>query len=397
MIVMLGLLALGLASAPRCEGATETLEPLADHLPPAVFTADHQVWLRTVIGELPGLTGQLATLPAGSEPSKVAALRARIAMLQAERQDLEAHQHLWQTYRQEMDSTTPSFVQGGKPAPTLDRAALLKLCHVYLNGAEFIRAAAFDESVEPDATESISSSPAQGGAPTPTLESQVAPSANEWEYLADRFERLLRTAQTSKGADGIAPELPRVGEVAGAGRYFTNWPQAHSSVVDESTVTQARALLSDFCPWGAQTYRILAASGLMTGFDWRALPPYGSEKISVAVVPARWLPGDIEQDMTPIITGAFAAQMGAKDFRWRIQPVPTYTVWFVSPRVHDLQASTVFTYALKANKLIFAGPEALLIDELKGLAIETVRAGGLARAAASTGPAATPATCSASA
>ena len=85
MIVMLGLLALGLASAPRCEGATETLEPLADHLPPAVFTADHQVWLRTVIGELPGLTGQLATLPAGSEPSKVAALRARVAMLRAER------------------------------------------------------------------------------------------------------------------------------------------------------------------------------------------------------------------------------------------------------------------------------------------------------------------------
>jgi hypothetical protein len=395
------------------------LEPLADHLPPSAFTADHQTWLSSVVEQLPVLTKQLAALPAGSEPSKVAAIKARIAMLRAERQDLEAHQHLWETYRQKTQSSLPSIVQGGKPAPTLDRPALLKLCHVYLNGAAFIRAAAFDESVEPNETESIPSSSVQGGAPAVTLESQVAPSADQWEYLADRFERLLRTAQTTEGIDGalalhgrllqgscylfasvehfkaeqrqaqlraylrgirvldwvvghdgLAPPLPAVTEVAGAGQYFTNWPQAHGAVVDESTVTQARALLSEFCPWGAQTYRILAASGLLTGFDWRALPPYGSEKISVAVVPDRRLPQDVKRDMDPIVSGAFALQMGEKGFRWRIKPVPTYTVWFISPRVHNLQASTVFTYALKANKLIFAGPEALLIDELKGLAID---------------------------
>lgn len=418
-MVTLGLLALGLASARQCEGATEAWEPLADHLPPAIYTADHQEWLQAVIKELPVLTEQLAALPAGSEPSKLAAFQARIAMLQAERQDLEAHRHLCQTYRQTTDSTVPSLVQGGKPTPVLDRQTLLELCRTYLNGAEFIEAVAVDEAHERSATESISSSRTQGVALTPTLVSHVAPSADQWEYLADRFERLLRTAQTTEGADGalalygrllqgscylsasvehfkakqrpeqlrdylrgirvldwvighdgIAPELPTVSEVAGAGQTFTNWPQAHAALTDESTIAQARALLSEFCPWGAQTYRILAASGLTIGFDWRALPPYGSEKISVAVVPDRRLPGDIEQDMAPIVSGAFATQMGVKDFRWRIKPVPTYTVWFVSPRVHDLQASTVFTYALKANKLIFAGPEALLIDELKGLAID---------------------------
>jgi len=416
---MIGALALGISFACPCGAAGETLEPLADHLSPPSFTADHQAWLKAVIAEIPVLTQQIQALPADVEPSKAEALKTRLAALRAEQQDLEAHRQLWEAYRQETDATLPAFVQGGKPAPALDRPVLLRLCHAYLHGAEFIRAAAFDESVEPNETASIPSSSVQGGAPPVTLESRVAPSAQEWEYLAERFERLLRTAQTTEGVngalalhgrllqgscylsasvehfkakqrqaqlrdylrgirvldwvvghDGIVPKLPLVGEVEGAGQYFTRWPQAHASVADETTVTQARALLSDFCPWGAQTYRILAASGLMTGFDWRALPPYGSEKISVAVVPDRWLPRDVAKDMNPIVTGAFATQMKAQNFRWRIKPVPTYTVWFVSPRVHDLQASTVFTYALKANKLIFAGPEALLIDELKGLAID---------------------------
>ncbi|MBN2128652.1 MAG: hypothetical protein JW741_04115 [Sedimentisphaerales bacterium] len=421
LVVMIGVLAAGRFFACPCAAAGETLEPLADHLSPPAFTPDHQAWLKAVIAEIPVLAQQIQALPAGAEPSKAEALKTRLAALRAEQQDLEAHRQLWETYRQETDSTPPAFVQGGKPASALDRPVLLRLCHAYLHGAEFIRAAAFDESVEPNETASIPSSSVRGGTPAVTLQSRVAPSAQEWEYLADRFERLLRTAQTTEGVDGalalhgrllqgscylsasvehfkakdrqaqlrdylrgirvldwvvghdgIAPQLPSVGEVAGAGQYFTRWPQAHSSVADEATVTQARALLSDYCPWGARTYRALAASGLMTGFDWRTLPPYGSEKISVAVVPDRWLPRDVAKDMAPIVTGAFASQMKAQNFRWRIKPVPTYTVWFVSPRVHDLQASTVFTYALKANKLIFAGPEALLIDELKGLAFDRV-------------------------
>lgn len=72
LMVTLGLLALGPACSPRCEAATEALEPLADHLPVPAFTADHQTWLNSVLEQLPVLTKQLAAMPTGSEPSKVA-------------------------------------------------------------------------------------------------------------------------------------------------------------------------------------------------------------------------------------------------------------------------------------------------------------------------------------
>jgi len=387
---------LGLSFAPVWGGVDETLEPLADHLAPPPFTEDHEAWLTTVVEQSAVLTRQVHALPPEAEPSKAEALKTRLAMLRAEWQDLEAHEELWETYRQHIASSQPAFVQGGKSTPTLDRASLVNLFREY-----HVAKAFRDEAIT---------------APLGVTDAE-RPSAEQWGQLAGRFERLLRSAQTADGRDGAlalhgrllqgacylfasvehfqanarkmqmqqylrgirvvdwviqhdgaAPVMPGVDEVAGYN--LPRWPHAHPSLQPEPTITQARALLSDFCPWGAQTYRVLAASGLMTGFDWRVLPPYGSEKISVAVVPERWLPQDVADDMKPIVTGAFAAPMGAQDFRWRIEPEPTYTVWFVSPRVHDLQASTVFTYALKANKLIFAGPEALLIDELKGLAFD---------------------------
>ena len=400
MQVTLGLLMLGWLLAPFCEAAQETLEPLADHLAPPPFTEDHEAWLTTVVAQSAVLTRQVQALPPEAEPSKVDALKMRLATLRAEWQDLEAHQELWEAYRQRIASSQAAIVQGGRPTPALNRAALIDLFKQY-----HVAKAFRDEAM---------------AAPLEVTDAQ-RPSARQWEQLAEKFERLLRSAQTATGDDGAlalhgrllqgacylfasvehfqanarkmqmqqyvrgirvvdwviqhdgaAPPMPGVDDVAGYN--LPRWPAAHPSLQPEPTITQARELLSDFCPWGAQTYRILAASGLMAGFDWRALSPYGSEKISVAPVPVRWLPQDVEQDMAPIITGAFAAQGGVQNFRWRIEPQPTYTVWFVSPRAHGLQASTVFAYALKVNKLIFAGPEALLIDELKGLAID--RMGG---------------------
>ena len=47
LMVTLGLLALGPACSPRCEAATEALEPLADHLPVPAFTAEQQTLTKT--------------------------------------------------------------------------------------------------------------------------------------------------------------------------------------------------------------------------------------------------------------------------------------------------------------------------------------------------------------
>ncbi len=398
----------GYAAAPG-----GSLEPLADHLPPPAFTRDHEAWLSTVVAQLAVLTRQFQTLPPDAKAEKVEALRVRIESLQAEWRDLEAHQRVWETYRQE--AADPPVITVPSPAgPRLDRSALAGLCRQYRFIEAFGNAAG---AASTPASNPNEQAPAPGGTGLPR--SPVPLSAEQWEQLADQFEALLRTAQTTEGPDGalalrgrllqgscylsasvlrfranhtemhmrdylrgvrvldwvaqhegLASELPLVREARDQG--LSRWPDAYVSLFGQPTVSQARTILSEFCPWGAETYVMLMASGLMNGFDWRALPYYGSEKISVALVSNRWVPQLVERDMQEIVTGSYARAAGAEDFRWWKEPEPTYTIWHVSPRVFDIQASTVLACALKVNKLLFGGPDALLIDVWKDVAFDKV-------------------------
>jgi hypothetical protein len=366
-----------------------------EHLPPPAFTRDHEAWLTTVVGQLEVLTRQFQTLPPDTKPEKVEALRVRIEGLQAEWWNLEVHRRIWEAYRSQAANPPAVTVPQGA-GPRLNRSALIELYEEY-----WAARVSVDEASVP------------GG------DAANVPSAERWEQLADRFETILHTAQTTEDADGalalhgrllqgscylfasvahfradrrdaqlpdylrgvrvldwvvqhegIAPAMPAVGAVP---RYtFPQWPYVDLSTFAQPTILQARELLSDFCPWGAETYVMLAAGRLMSGFDWRSLPPYGSEKVSVAAVSNRWVPQLVERDMQEIVTGTFAGRMGAENFRWWKEPEPTYTLWCVSPRAYGLQASTVFGYTLKVNKLLFGGPEVLLIDVLKDVAFDKV-------------------------
>ena len=319
----------------------------------------------------------------------------RIESLKSEWRDLEAHQSVWGAYERKA-AMPPRASEPRGTGPKLNRNALIELYKEY-----WVAKWSMDK------------------ADVPGADLATPPSAQRWEQLADRFEAILRTAQTTEGPDGalalhgrllqgacylfasvlhfgvdqrdaqlrdylrgvrvldwvaqhegLAPTMPSIGEVPGYG--YDKWPYIRLSMFGQPTLRQARELLSDFCPWGAETYVMLVAGGLMNGFDWRVLPPYGSERSSVAITWSRWLPQDVERDMQEIVTGTFAARMGAENFRWWKEPEPTYTIWYVSPKVFDIQASTVLAVVLKLNKLLFSGPDALLIDVLKDSAFDRV-------------------------
>ena len=197
LAAVIGALALGSFLACPCAAAGESLEPLADHLSPPAFTADHQAWLKDVIAEIPVLTRQIQALPAGVEPSKAEALKTRLATLRAERQGLEAHRQLWETYRQTTDSTAPSIVQGGKPTPALNRQALFKVYKDYFKAKRSMDDAGIGTPWGPSQAEHVRAFSDAQSAQVPE-----APSMSQWEDLADQFERLLRTAQTTEGLDG---------------------------------------------------------------------------------------------------------------------------------------------------------------------------------------------------
>ena len=393
---MLGaLLAATYVEAGPAATPADALEPLAEHLPPPAFTRDHEAWLNTMMDQFAVLTRRFQTLPPDAKPQQVEAMKTWIESVQSEQRGLEAMRRVWEAYSRR--TAAPPVISTPQDAgQKLNHDALIGLYKEYW------------------ASRSLTD-----GAATPGADTTNVPSARQWEQLADRFEAILRTAQTTEGPDGalalhgrllqgacylsasvihfgadqrdaqlrdylrgvrvldwvaqhegIAPAMPSVGDVPGY--MLPRWPYVHLSMFGQPTLRQARELLSDFCPWGAETYVMLTAGGLMNGFDWRALPPYGSEKVSVATTWSRWLPQDVERDMQEIVTGVFAARMGAENFRWWKDPEPTYTIWYVSPRAYGIQASTILGCTLKVNKLVFGGPEALLIDLWKDMAFDHV-------------------------
>ena len=386
-------------------------EPLAEHLAPPPFTEKHAARLRSVIDQSAVLVHTQARLPADTPPEELAEIQSQIDALKIEWKQLEAQKQIWKAWQQKA-SEPPAIVAQRDTTRVLDRRALIRLYKDYWFAKEFMDEANIGKRWGPDETSWTKTFPGARRAQPAT-----PPSADDWERLGARFESVLAGAQTLSGLDGalalhgrllqgscylfasvthfaqdnqaahlqnylrgirvldwvighdgIAPELPMAMQVDDYD--FPRWPYAHFTVLGASSVDQAKALMSDFCPWGPQVYLMLSTSGMMNAFDWRCLPPYGSEKVSVMELADYWVPDEILREVEPIVSGAFAAKMGETNFKWGRAPKPTFTIWYVSPAEYDMEASEILGWTLKAIKLVVAGPEALLVDQLKGITFD---------------------------
>ena len=167
------------------------------------------------------------------------------------------------------------------------------------------------------------------------------------EMLASLY-KVCRDWEDDKEADVLQtiPVVTKPFSIRGVEQIGTKreWSERAWATSQTPTGDAARQALTEYCPWGYENFRFLKNIGVFDGLDWRVLRPYEGDdpqKISVAELKTRSVPEHIGRDVAALQAGNIehAGVMAQVDWQWVSEP--TYTVWFVSPRVHHMRASEI--------------------------------------------------------
>lgn len=131
------------------------------------------------------------------------------------------------------------------------------------------------------------------------------------------------------------------------------------------TGDKARELLSDYCPWGVQSFLALRAMGLTDGLDWRILLPYGDKDVQyLSEAPFRGaVPAGIQADMDAFRRGRFQHRGKNVSIQWDRPPIVTYSVWYVSPLVETMEFAGLIEWATRVLKVLTGQTMLMLLDE----------------------------------
>jgi hypothetical protein len=141
-----------------------------------------------------------------------------------------------------------------------------------------------------------------------------------------------------------------------------------------STATDTARLLEDVCPWSPPVVELLEDLGPLRGFDLRVLrgPEIGTQsrggmslrdpqKIWIGSLGPAAIPPNVRRDLDEMRNGIVPDS--ERYLEWRaIRGAEELTVWVVSPRVRDIQASELLSWASKALTVYGGGAIAITAD-----------------------------------
>ncbi|MBN1419995.1 MAG: hypothetical protein JXP34_14545 [Planctomycetes bacterium] len=187
-------------------------------------------------------------------------------------------------------------------------------------------------------------------------------------------ERVVKLS--SLGSEEQLGKLPVAHPDAPDGTYF--WAGCFTGNIEDRTQipsgARARELLSHHCPWGVEVWSFLRDAGIGDLLDFRILRPYNgtsNDKLHEAILRAN-IPVHIERDAAKFIAGDFDYHGDRVMVNWVVPPKATYSVWFMSPRVYDVSAGQLLSWALKTVKVARGGGLDLLVSETITLCLKHV-------------------------
>jgi len=184
-------------------------------------------------------------------------------------------------------------------------------------------------------------------------------------------DRILKAAGRSIGQPELIEKLPPAPEayrnmhIIGAENWFEHDLQTEKnremggSLAQVTTSTAVRRLLDAACPWGVETYTLLADAGMIEGLDLSILSPFSwkkEEKLAVCPLGPATVPRFIREEMEAVRTGGFDYRGKMVNVDWAIVPdEASYSLWVTSPRVFDVSPAALLTLAATAATVSQAG------------------------------------------
>ena len=220
-----------------------------------------------------------------------------------------------------------------------------------------------------------------------------------------QVERVFKVAQQTGVDTGPLAHLPAVDEAllarlreAQPTKFIPlNWDErthrlglAPGGWTDSNTATETARLLENVCPWSPPVANLLEDLGQMRGIDLRVLrgPEIGTQsrntisiddprKVWIHTMGPEAMPPNVARDLEELRNGIVPDH--DRYLEWRsIQGLEDLTVWVVSPRVRDMQASEFLGYVSKAVTIYGCGAIAILADlagDVLGAAADAVLPG----------------------
>ena len=185
------------------------------------------------------------------------------------------------------------------------------------------------------------------------------------------LDRILKVAGRSIGQPELIEKLPPAPEayrnlhIIGAENWFEHDLRTEKSreiggsLAQVTTSTAVRRLLDTACPWGVETYTLLADAGMVNGLDLSILSPFSwkkEQKLAVCPLGPATVPRFIREQMEAIRSGGFEYRGKTVNVDWAIVPdEPAYSLWVTSPRVFNVSPAALLTLAATAATVSQAG------------------------------------------
>jgi hypothetical protein len=164
---------------------------------------------------------------------------------------------------------------------------------------------------------------------------------------------------------------------------------APGGFTESTTATETAQLLEEVCPWSPPVVALLEDLGQLQGLDLRVLrgPEIGVQsrngidfenpkKVWIGSIGPAAIPPNVRRDLGELRAGLVPDS--ERYLEWRnIRGAEELSIWVVSPRVRDMQASEFLSWVSKAITLYGGGAIAIVADiagDVIGKAIENVSA-----------------------